>query len=629
MRVVAIENPPGAGVAPVSDADVLRELETVLASPSFRDAELLRRFLRYSVERTLLGGGDELKEYRLGVEVFGRDSSFDPRLDPVVRMAARRLRAKLEEYYGTAGRQSTLHIGMPKGRYVASFMAADPVQGVIAPEPAPPIRSVAVLPFQNLSGDAAQEYLADGITETLITDLAQIRALRVISRTSAWSYKATTKKLPEIARELNVEAVVEGSVLCAGDRVRVSAQLIEAPSDTHLWAQSYDASMRDLLDLQSQVAQAIAQQVGVKLTSQEQVRIKTARLVDPEAHEAYLLGRYYWNKRTPVAIGKALELFDDATRIDPNAAEAYAAIASAYVTLLAGENFAPRKMAAKARSAAEKAISLDDALAEPHAALGVVKAVKEYDWPGCDAEFQKAFERDVNCATAHHWYGYMLMVRGRVAAASEQLRKALRLDPLNPVIMVAAAGPLNYSGRHKEALQQVRKQLELDPHSYYALWGLGEAYAHMGKFDEAARAYRDALAVSPGNPYIVAKLCYVLGRAGHRSEALGLLREMQRSRRGKYLSGGLECWAYAGLGDKRRALDALEKAYADRAYSMLMLQEPYYDCLRSEPRFQAIAKAVGLDSSSTDVTAPDTSGRNASVKRSSDRTRRAVRRRAG
>jgi TolB-like protein/tetratricopeptide (TPR) repeat protein len=598
MVAAAFEKYARTGVEPVTEAAdtaVRRELEAILASGSFRDAELLRRFLRYSVEQTLLGRGEELKEYRIGLEAFRRDSSFDPRLDPVVRMAARRLRSKLAGYYEGEGCQNALRIEIPKGGYAASFRACLAPAQRIPRAPGFAVDSVAVLPFLNLSGDASQEYLADGITEALITDLAQVRALRVISRTSAWSYKSTTKKLPEIARELNVEAVVEGSVVRAGDRVRVSAQLIQASSDTHLWAQSYEADMRDLLDLQSRVAQAIVQQVGVKLTSREQLRIRTVRLINPVAYEAYLLGRYHWNKRTPGEIVKSLELFDKATRIDSNAAEAYAAIASAYVTLLAGENFAPREMEAKARAAAEKAIALDDALAEPHAVLGVVNAAEGYDWPGADAEFEKAFERDPNHATAHHWCGYMLMVRGRVAEAHEKLQNALRLDPLNSAIMVAVAGPLNYSGRYREALQQVRKQLELDPHSYYALWGMGEAYANMGKFDKAASAYRDALAVTPGNPYIVARLCYALGMGGHRSEALRLLREMQQSRKGKYLSGGLESWAYAGLGDKARALDALEKAYEDRSYTVLMLRERYYDSLRSERRFQTIAKAAGLE----------------------------------
>jgi TolB-like protein len=361
-----------------------------------------------------------------------------------------------------------------------------------------PIRSVAVLPFQNLSADASQEYLADGLTEALISDLAQVRALRVISRTSTWTYKGTSRNLPQIARELNVDAVVEGSVVRAGDRVRVCAELIDAASDTHLWAQSYDAEVRDLLALQKRVVQTIVQQVGVQLTSWEQMRIGRVRLINPDAYEAYLLGRYHWNKRTPAAMDKSLELFDTATRIDPNAAEAYAAAASAYMTLLASENFPPRESEAKARAAAEKAISLDDALAEPHAVLCVIKAAEEYDWPGSDEEFEKAVERDPNFATAHHWHGYMLMVRGMVNEAYEEMRKALRLDPLNVTIRIAMAGPLNYSGRYEEALQQTRKQFELEPQSFYALCGAAECYSNMDRFDEAKAAYQDALVVSPG-----------------------------------------------------------------------------------------------------------------------------------
>ncbi|HKE41625.1 MAG TPA: tetratricopeptide repeat protein [Casimicrobiaceae bacterium] len=598
MRAAAFEDPRGANVASATEpsaAAVRRELESILASETFREAQLLRRFLHYSVEQTLLGRGRGLKESRLGIEVFGRDSSFDPRLDPVVRMAARRLRSKLAEYYETEGCRNALRIDMPKGAYATRFAAVRLSPRLATHASAQTtIRSVAVLPFQNLSGDASQEYLADGITEGLITDLAQIRALRVISRTSTWTYKGTGKNLPQIARELNVDAVVEGSVVRVDNRVRVCAQLIDAASDTHLWAQSYDAELRDLLGLQKRVVQTIVQHVGVQLTSREQMRIGTVRLINPDAYEAYLLGRYHWNKRTPAAMSKSLELFDTATRIDPNAAEAYAAAASAYVTLLASENFPPREVEAKARAAAEKAISLDDALAEPHAALCVINAAEEYDWPGSDEEFEKAVERDPNFAPAHHWHGYMLMVRGMVDEACEEMRKALRLDPLNVTIRIAMAGPLNYSGRYEEALQQTRKQFELEPYSFYALCGSAECYSNMDRFDEAKGAYQDALVVSPGNPNVMARLCYVLGKAGQRAEALKLLRELRQSRQGKYWSAGLESWAYAGVGDKSRALDALERAYEDRSYTVLHMRERFYDSLRAEPRFKALAKATGL-----------------------------------
>jgi TolB-like protein/Flp pilus assembly protein TadD len=641
MGSPGFERSVGVGVAStnaISDESVSCALESVLSSSTFREAEMLKLFLRYIVEQTLRGHADELKEYRLGLEVFGRDPSFDPRLDPLVRMAARRLRAKLTDYYEGDGARDALRIDVPKGGYGARFTvpahepqplespfpATSPPSATtsrlyglailalaasllavglawvlsrkrIPPVPAPVIHSLAVLPFQNLSADSSQEYLADGITEALVTDLAQIHALRVISRTSVWSYKGTTKRLPEIARELDLDAVVEGSVVRSGERVRVTAQLIAARSDSHLWAQTYDGSMRDLLDLQSRVAQAIVDHVGVYLSPREQLGIRAVHLVNAEAHEAYLLGRYYWNKRTPDSMVNSLELFQKATRLDPNSAEAYAAMASAYVTLLASEKSPPREMEEKARIAAEKAIMVDDTLAEPHAALGIIKAVEEYDWTGSAVEFQKAFDRDPNYATAHHWYGYTLMWRGRSAEAYEELLKASHLDPLNPTIMVAMDGPLIGLGRTEEAFQHVRKQLEMDPHSYMALWGLGNLYVLTRQYDQAVATYREALAITPDNPYVVARLCYALGMAGHRSEALKLLNEMQRNRERKYLSASNESLAYIGVGDKPKALAALEKSYEDRSLQVMGLRESFYDSLRSEPKFQAIAKAAGLD----------------------------------
>ena len=594
MGASTLISSPGGEVLPceISESAIRRELDAVLASSPFRDAELLKRLLRYAVEQTLLGHARQLKEYRLGLDVFGRDASFDPRLDPTVRMAARRLRAKLSDYYASEGRSAELRIEIPKGGYAARFTTA-PAESFIAPREAP-IRSVAVLPFQNLSGDPSQEYLADGITETLITDLAQIRALRVISRTSAWTYKGTTKNLPQIARELNVDTVVEGSMMRSGNRIRVCAQLIDAGSDTHLWAQGYDIEMRDLLSLQSSVAQAIVQEVRVQLTPRERLRIGMVRLADPAAHDAYLLGRYHWNKRTSQAIDRAIELFEKARGIDPNAAEAYVGLASAYVILIVADRAPGRTLAAKGFSAAEKAIALDDALAEPHAALGVMKAVAEYDWAACDAEFEKAFERDCNNATAHHWYGYMLMYRGRTAEASRELEAAARLDPLNPTIMVAVGTPLLYSGKYEQCLQQYRKQLELDPRFFHALWGLGEVYLNIGEFDNAARAYREALAVSPRSPFNVAKLCYALAKGGHREEAIVLLRKLEEGLEGDYVSPGVMAIAYAGFDDTSRTLAALEHAYESRSFTMLILREVYFNSLRSEPKFQAIGRATGL-----------------------------------
>src|SRR5713226_1610547 len=343
--------------------------------------------------------------YRFVATVVERSEADSRRAGPIPeppRPATRSTRARLPLVIGVSCLVALLFIGLAIRRRQAQ------PSGTAAPE----IHALAVLPLQNLSGDPSQEYLADGLTEALVTDLAQIRSLRVISRTSIMTYKGTKKKLPEIARELNVDAVVEGSVMRSGDHVQVTAQLIEAPTDTHLWAETYEGSQRDLLVLQNRMAQAIVQQVRVALTPEEKLRLATVHLVSPESHEDYLQGRYFWNRRTPAALLSSIELYEKATKADPNSAEAYAAMAIAYVTMVATDQFPPQEMEGKAKAAAEKARSLDETLAEPHVALGMLKAVSDYDWNASFAEFERAIELDPNYAMAPHWYGYVLEFRG-------------------------------------------------------------------------------------------------------------------------------------------------------------------------------------------------------------------------
>jgi TolB-like protein/DNA-binding winged helix-turn-helix (wHTH) protein/Tfp pilus assembly protein PilF len=459
------------------------------------------------------------------------------------------------------------------------------------------IHSVAVLPMQNLSGDPAQDYLADGLTEALITDLAQVRALRVISRTSVMTYKGTQKKLPQIARELNVDAVVEGSVMRVGDRVQVTAQLIDAPTDTHLWAKTFEGTVRDLLNLEAQAAQTIVQAVRVTLTPEEKVRLSTFHLVDPKAHEAYLQGRYLWNKRTLAAMLKSLELYQQATRIDSRSAEAYAAMASVYVTLLGSDQmFFPRDLEAKARAAAEKALSIDNTLAEPHAALAMVKAAADYDWKGSDTEFQRAFELDPNSASAHHWYGYMLIARGRNQEGFEEIRKAEQLDPLNQASVNAVGAGLVAVKKYDEAFSRIRKLLELEPNSYYGHWSLGDLSAATKKYDQAIAAYQETLRITPHNPGIVGRLGYVLAMVGRTDAARAQLRELEMAPASGYSSGGLRAFVYIGLGDRERTIEILQKDYEQRSIGVLLFRSDFhFDALRSDPRFEALIKKAGLD----------------------------------
>jgi TolB-like protein/DNA-binding winged helix-turn-helix (wHTH) protein/tetratricopeptide (TPR) repeat protein len=462
--------------------------------------------------------------------------------------------------------------------------------------PARHIHSVAVLPLQNLSGDPSQEYLADGLTEALVTDLAQVRSLRVISRTSIMTYKGTKKKLPEIARELNVDAVVEGSVMRSGDHVQVTAQLIEAPTDTHLWAETYEGSQRDLLVLQNRMAQAIVQQVRVALTPEEKLRLATIHLVSPESHEDYLQGRYFWNRRTPAALLSSLDLYEKATKADPNSAEAYAAMATVYATMVATDQFPPQEMEGKAKAAAQKALSLDETLAEPHAALGYMKAVADYDWNGSFAEFKRAIELDPSYAMAHHWYGYILECRGLFDDALREVHKAQELDPLNLAEQESPAQVLYWSRKYDECVAQSRKTLQLDPNFFYSHMFMGDCLAQLKKYDEAISEFQETLRITPHNTAVMARLGYVLGMVGRKHEALDLLQQMEQTRQSEYTSAGLQAWIYAGIGDREHTLESLEKDENQRGTTTLFLRDDAkLDFVRSDPRFIALLKKTHLD----------------------------------
>ena len=341
------------------------------------------------------------------------------------------------------------------------------------------IRSLAVLPLENLSGDASQEYFADGMTEELITDLGQIRALRVISRTSTMTYKSVHKPLAVIARELNVEAVVECSVLRSGDRVRITAQLIEVPADRHMWAQSYEGDIRDSLALQSRVARDIAEQIRATLDRNEQTALNASKMVNPEAFEAYLKGRYFLNKRTGDGLTRAIGYFRKAIEIEPAYAAAHSGLADSFA--LAGDwKYAvlpPQDAFPRARAAATKALALDDSLSEAHASLALAYDLYGWDWQAADREYQRAIQLNPGYATAHQWYSWHLIMQGRINEAIVEIRKAESLDPLSLIIGADIADALCVAHRYDEAVQQSEKTLELDPNFAIAYYELGQADA--------------------------------------------------------------------------------------------------------------------------------------------------------
>lgn len=340
------------------------------------------------------------------------------------------------------------------------------------------MQSLAVLPLENPSRDPSEAYFADGMTDELITDLAQVGELRVISRTSVMRYKGTTKSLPEIARGLGVNAIVEGTVECSGNRVRIRAQLIRA-DDRHLWAASFEREIQDVLALQSEVASSIARQVQGRLAPGPRGEIRS---VLPAAHEAYLKGRYAWNRRGEAALQEGIEYFKQSIALDPSYAAAYSGMADSYTTLGYLSYLSPKEAFPQARAAALKAIELDPALAEPHASLAYVHLYYDWDWAKSEAEFKKAIDLNANYATAHDWYKYYLTAMGRTAEAETQIHRALELDPLSLVVNADVGFQLCYAGRYDEAVESLKKTLEMGPKFPLTHLWLGRALQQKGMY---------------------------------------------------------------------------------------------------------------------------------------------------
>lgn len=464
--------------------------------------------------------------------------------------------------------------------------------------PAPKIESLAVLPLENLSRDPEQEYFADGMTEALITDLGKIGALRVISRTSVMQYKGTRKSLPQIARELNVDAIVEGTVLRSGNRVRITANLLDATSDHHLWAESYERDLRDILALQSELAQDITNQIQIKLTPQQHVRLEGARPVDPEAHELYLKGRYYWNKRTPEALKRSLDYFQQAVDKDPQYALGYAGLADSYAMLGSGDYavLPPEKAFPPAETAARKALELDNTLAEAHASLGWSKMAFDWNWQGAERDFQQAIDLNPGYANAYHWYATYLGSMGRFAEAIAEDRKAESLDPLSLVIVVDVAGEaLIPAGQYEQAIQQCRKILEMDPQFALAHWDLGRAYEGKGMYKEAVAEMQKAVELSGGDAVFTSHLGRAEALAGRRDEAIKILNQLKTRAQREFVSPRVFVLIYAALGDKDRAFAWLEKAYQERSDIIVELKvAPELDPLRSDPRFQDLLRRMNF-----------------------------------
>ncbi len=457
----------------------------------------------------------------------------------------------------------------------------------------PQITSLAVLPLANLSSDASQEYFADGMTEALITDLSKIKALKVISRTSVMQYKGVKKPLPEIARELGVNGIIEGSVLRSGDRVRITAQLINAVNDTHVWADNFDRDLRDVLTLQSEVARAIAQEIRVAVTPAEQQQLASARPVNPEAHELYLKGRYYWWKRSAPELAKAIELFEQAIALDPNYALAYAGLADGYSTS-ANSTFQPPEVGrVKAKAAALKAVALDDSLAEAHVALGRVYRNFDWDWARAEAEYRRAIVLNPNSADAYLAYANLLSFRGRHDEAIAANRRAHELDPLATRIASHLAAVLYNARRYDEAIAASQKALELAPDDSQSHNFMGKSYLEKGMFTEAVAELSRGYNANGNNGSTALVSAYAA--AGKTADARRVYAGWMAESRRSYLSPYVLAIAQVGVAGDDQIFAWLEKSYRERDPQLPAVNvDPIWDRFRSDPRFVDLLRRMNL-----------------------------------
>lgn len=542
------------------------ELEKILASRTFASSEQLRSFLRFTVEKTLDGSGHQIKEYVVGLEVFNRGESFDPRTDSIVRAQAKNLRSRLERYYASEGSDDGILIEYPKGSYTPIFrrreasvplsparqlvprktlwlIAAGVALGVLAsswflagrrPRPASEGPSIAVLPFVDMSADKDQDYFCDGITEELINALAQVQGLRVVARTSAFEFKGKGRDIRRIGEQLNVGTVLEGSVRKAGDRLRVTAQLNNVADGYHLWSETYDRELKDVFAIQEEIAQAIVKRLKLA-GDQKQPRIRSYS-EDLDAYDQYLRGRQQLNTMAAEGVKLALDRFQQTLVRAPAYAPAYAATAEAYYWLAMRSGMPPKDAYPKAREAAQKALALDDGLAEAHSSLAAVLYSYDWDWKGAEREFRRALALSPNQAAIHFIYGRYLTSMARLDEALHEMRRAEDLDPLSLPVKNHAGTVLLLRQEYDQSIELYRQMISLDPGFYMAYSEMGLSLLRKHKNREAMEAFAKGWDLSGHrDPMALAWLGNAAGITGDRAKAEVLLPDLQRLSKERYV----------------------------------------------------------------------------------------------
>jgi TolB-like protein/Tfp pilus assembly protein PilF len=474
------------------------------------------------------------------------------------------------------------------GRYTVGNKGA-----VVTPNEMP-AKSIAVLPFESLSEDKSNAFFAEGVQDEILTRLAKVADLKVISRTSTQRFKSAPSDLRDIAKQLGVANILEGSVQKANDQVRVNVQLINALTDAHLWAEIYDRKLTDIFAAESDIAKTIAETLQAKLTGSEKTAIAKKPTANPEAYELYLKGRFFWNKRTGADLRKAIEFFNQAIAKDPNYALAYSGLADSYLLLSPYGAAAPKDSIPQAKAAVKRALELDDTLAEAHASSARILSGFDFDSQKAIAEFERALQLNPNYATAHHWFAAgPLLALGRFDESIAEGKRSIELDPLSMINNADFGNDYYFARRYDEAIAQLRKTIEIEPHSYLAHYYLGEALQLKGQMPDAIAEYRRAVELDD-DPFAQALLGQSYARAGRRDQANKILTQLNQEAKTRYVDAYGVGLVFLGLGDKNHAMDELERAYRENdggdIYNIRI--DPMLDDLRGDPRFEALSEKV-------------------------------------
>jgi TolB-like protein/tetratricopeptide (TPR) repeat protein len=578
------------------DEKIVAQLDRILSSKAFRQADRLKRFLSFTVKETMAGRGEQLKEFVIGVEVFGKGPSFDPRNDPIVRVQARRLRAQLARYYHEEGQADETLIELPKGGYTPVFKA---FRGIVAKRTTLSTlvsrNTILLTPFADHSATGDQKYFCDGLSQEIIHTLTRVETIRVIAWARHGGDSDTDPR--EAASRDNAAMILTGSVRKSGSDVRIVVSLVDAVNGCYLWSESFDRKMENIFAVQEEIACAVAERLRTEIEGTGSPKGTRRPAGNLAAHNLYAQGRYHLNQRTEEGLRKALEFFERALGEDAQYSLAYSGLADAYGLLGHYGVMPPADVWTKAASNAAWAVLQDEQSAEAHTSLAHVKSTQDWDWSGAEMEYLRAISLDPRYPTAHHWYSVSCLAPlGRLDEAMEQMLTAQALDPISSIIARDVAVVHYYRRDLGAALDQCDHNIELNPHFPPAYWILGLVQEQRGDFDESAAAFQRAIQLSPQSPKMHAALARTLALSGKRDEAMRILAELRELAEKRYVSPSDLASLHFALGDRDLGFQWLEKAFRDRSFEVMCFKvDPRFDPFRDDPRFAPLVNQLGLD----------------------------------